>query len=186
MPFCGVWIWGTFLLVLIALLSVVPGSVVYLLARKKKSPGKEVAAALAVVVAFFLMIGGCLASYQRCANDFACDRGFADYFRIPLQYPYQISSFDGLGDGCLATWQEEGSCILSGITQYAVKSPIMVGRIGPSWDAPDRPERWFSFNFDTGEIRRYNSKEAFVAASQALGFEGEPAMRSIREHYYGW
>jgi hypothetical protein len=141
-------------------------------------------AASVVAAVFLLLIAGCLWSYRRCANDFDCGRGFADYFRIPLRYPYQIVAIDTLDDGCLNTWQGEQTCILRGISQYAVEGAIMVGRTGPTWDSLDRPEGWFSLNFDTGEVRRYDNREAFAAACWELGFEGEPALRSIREHYF--
>jgi hypothetical protein len=183
MPFCAAWILGIGLLVVAALLSIVPGGVAYLLARKKKSPVKEMAAALAAIGTFLLVLVGYAVSYERCAHDFYCERGFDEYRRIPISEPYQIVTFRMLDEGCLNIWHRDQPCIVSGITHYAVNGPILVGRVGPTTESPDRPEWWFSFNFDTGHVNPYNGRHAFVAAWQEFGFEGEPALRSIRAHY---
>jgi hypothetical protein len=181
MPFCGTWIWGLCFLTVAGLVSIILGLAAYLLARRKKSPTRELIAALSLVGGFFLMVCGCFVYYGWCSSDFYCNRGFADDYRIPLKYPYQISAHGFLDYGCLDIWHDEGSCIVWGITHYTVNDSVMVGRTKPS--CPDCPEKWFSFTFDSKELVYYDSKQAFIAACQDLGFSGEPVLRSISEHF---
>lgn len=184
MPFCGLGLWGLCFLVVAGILSIVPGAAAYLLTRRKKPPTGEIAAALATVGAFLLMIFACLAYYEYCANDFDCDRGFDDYYRMPLKYPYQISAFGELEEGCLTIWPDENDSIACGITYYAIEDSIMVGHMGPDRHCQDCVEEWFSFDLDTGRLKRYADKQAFVAACEEFGFPGEPVLRSFDEHFY--
>ena len=81
-------------------------------------------------------------------------------------------------------WQESNSNIACGITHYATKDEIMMGRIGPTSFHSERVERWFSFRFDTAELVYYSTEEAFKAACEEFGLMGKPELRSVREHYY--
>ncbi|HSJ57981.1 MAG TPA: hypothetical protein VLC95_12415 [Anaerolineae bacterium] len=183
MFYFGYLIWGLCFVVVAACVSIVSGAAAYFLARKKKPSFKEIASAVTVAGVFVLLIGGCTVSFGWCSGNFDCDRGFGDYFRIPVRYPYQISAIDTLDDGCLDVWPGDGSCLLWGITEYAANDVAIVGRTNSSWTCSDCTEQWFSFGFDVETLEYYRSKPAFVEACNELGFAGEPGLLTVREHF---
>lgn len=180
---CGVAFWGCGFLIIAGVVSIALGRAVSSLTQRRNFPTRAISAVPATVGAFVVIVLGCIVFYVWCSNDFYCDRGFADSYRIPLKYPYQISAIDSLDEGCLGIWPSDGSCILWGITHYAVKESVMVGRTYSRRFCPDCPEEWFSFSFDTGVLESYSEEQTFVAACKEFGFTGEPALKSIREHY---
>jgi hypothetical protein len=177
---CGYAVWGLGFLVVAVLVSIALGVAVRLLTIKREGDRIPILAAIGV---FLTMIFGCGGYWIYCGNDFECDRGFGDYFRIPVQYPYQISAIDSLDQGCLDVWAENNSTIVCGITDYAVKDTVMVGKLGASFGNLVHAEQWFSVNLGTGELVRYSSEQAFLIACRELGFAGVPEPKSIRTHF---
>jgi len=177
--------WGCGFLAIAVVVSIILGRAASSLTQRRDFPTREIPSAPATVGAFFLIVFGCVVFYVWCSNNFYCDRGFADYSRMPLKYPYQISSIDSHDEGCLSTWPDKGSCISAGITHYAIKDSVMVGRIYSRRRCPDCPEQWFSFNLDTGDFKSYSDKEAFAAACTKLGLAEEPMLIPLRDHFRG-
>jgi hypothetical protein len=108
---------------------------------------------------FFTLNFSCCGYWMWCTSSVECDRGFGDYFRLPVKYPYQISSIDGVDKGCLDVWDKDDSPIVCGITDYTVHFSIMVGKIGNPRANVGFPayEKWFSFDMDTGDLACYPS-----------------------------
>ena len=175
--FCGYWIWGLCFLTIAGIISIASGGMVHLFTKKKEGKAKKTFPILVAFGVFFLMTFGCLGYYGYCSSDFDCDRGFGDYWRVPVRYPYQISSIDTLDKGCIDIWQKNDQ-IVCGVTHYAVLDSVMVGRIASS-----PSDQWFSFNFETEEIVYYPSEQALMAVCEKFGVTGKPELKSIRQHY---
>lgn len=190
MVLCGYVLWILVLAAVAAAASAMVGGGVSILVKRK---GKTKIPILAAV-ATFAMLFGYLIYYFTSFNGY---RGFGDRYRIPIQYPYQISIYGAsLADGCLDSWNQSDSTILCGIAEYAVEGKVMAGKRGEIWK--DSSGQWyhfdhstheripteqrFTFTLDTGELVYYPSEQAFVDACQDLGFANKPELKSIREH----
>lgn len=183
MYWCGYLSSGLRFLTIAAIISLIFGIVVGILTIRKR----DIRIPVAVIIGVFFTINfSCCGYWMWCGSNFDCDRGFGDYFRLPVKYPYQISSIDVFGEGCLDVWGKDDPPIACGITDYTLHFSIMVGKIEDPFTSMGcaSSEEWFSFDLDTGELTCYSSQRAFIDACKELGIsKGMPKLKSVREHY---
>jgi hypothetical protein len=187
---CGNVFWMLVFAAVAAAVSAILGGVVSLLTRRQ---GKSKIRTIATITTFTIVLSY-LIYYFTSFNGY---RGLGDRYRIPIQYPYQISIYGAsLAEGCLDRWEQSDSTILCGITDYAIQGTIMAGKRGETWrdlsgqwysfdnSTGERidAEQWFTFTFDGSELVYYPSEQAFVDACKELGFAKKPALVSMREH----
>lgn len=187
---CGYVLWILVFAAIATVVSIILGGVVSLLAKRQ---GKSKTRAIATITTFTVVFSY-LIYYFTSFNGY---RGFGDYYRIPIQYPYQISIYGtSVAEGCLDMWEQNNSTILCGITDYAIQGTVLAGKRGETWrdvsgqwysfdeSSGERidAEQWFTFTFDGGELVYYPSEQAFVDACTELGFAKKPSLASIREY----
>lgn len=182
MYWCGYLNSGLRFWAVAAIVSLALGAIMGILTIRKRDIKIPVVVTIGV---FFTINFSCCGYWMWCGNNFECSGGFGDYFRLPVKYPYQISSIDVLDEGCLDRWDEDNSDVVCGITDYTLHFSIMVGKIEDPFTSMGctSSEEWFSFNLDTGELTCYSSRRAFIDACKTLGFAGMPRLKSVREHY---
>jgi len=118
-----------------------------------------------IAVVALTAIGFC--SYQTyfAKEDFNNYAGSGDYWRIPLQYPYEISIVDTFDYAALTQWKNSTSIVWP-VQKYAVKNSYLIG-VSISRDS-GALERWFLFDMNTGSIQYYSTEQEFLSAWKSL------------------
>ncbi len=124
-----------------------------------------------------------LGIYLSCKNEnnYWEYRGAFDFYRVPLEEPYELAMVDDLDDAAIGRWKEGGH-IVSGIQMYEKRGPLVAGYRRRSSGTSDKP-RWFLFDCVTGQTDRFESREALSEACRSRGFDPPMRMRTIRENW---
>jgi hypothetical protein len=123
---------------------------------------------------------GFFASYAD-SGDYWNYRGAFDYFRMPLEPPYELVMLDTLDDAAICKWQD-GAAIVWGITRYEKHGPLIAGFCERRHVVPYE-HAWFLFDCRSGVLSKFTDAESFSTACRRLGFTPLLAMRSIRENW---
>ncbi len=121
------------------------------------------------------------------SGDYCDSTGFGDWFRMPLQYPYELVTTSIDYDADIRVWEEKRSIII-GILRYHKREAIIVGEyhdrslpLRPLDTPPDI--LWFTFDCGNGELHKYESKEDYLLGIAGLGFSSEPQLGTIRQNW---
>jgi hypothetical protein len=129
------------------------------------------APSVCALVAFLSSIG---------VNDYWNYEGAFDYWRMPLEPPYQLSMIDTLDEASILKWKD-GLVIVSCITKYEKRGPLIAGfREG---ERISREPAWFLFDCRNGEVSRFADEESLNKACTESGFAPPLIMRSIQENW---
>jgi hypothetical protein len=175
--FFGYYFAYCFVIILAAVLGIASGSLASVIGKRKKSTSILVG----VGTAFFVLLGICGYYGAYLPHDYDHYGGDFDYYRMPLDYPYELSTIDTIECANISKWQED-KLLVTGITHYRKRDNIIVGKISEECFLSDRTE-WFSFDTKTGRVVRYDSEEEFRKALQALGFDEAPELLTIQENW---
>lgn len=129
---------------------------------------------------FFLVIVGVWGYWIYGTTDYYGYGGDFDYYRIPLDYPYEISMIDTTDCGDITKWQED-RIILGGITQYHKQDNIIIGKISSECFFSHKSE-WFSFDTSTGKAVLYASEKEYEQAIKELGFSKVPELLMLDDN----
>ena len=97
--------------------------------------------------------------------------GFHDWFRFPLVYPYEMQMIDDLNDGAITGGD---AARVTGITHCAFDARVLVGKDG---------DGWLLFEFESGELGSFTSKEDVMAEAVKRGFDPELEILSVEEQF---
>jgi hypothetical protein len=172
----------------------------------KKSVVAFVIAGLVILIGLILPFTG-LVQQLSTADNYWESRGFGDWYRMPLEYPYELVTTQLDADADIRAWQTDRN-IVRAVVKYHKSGNLLVGEIDPhafglnaerttepleewyhrqdslyKYYAENPRPSWFTFDCGTGKATVYDSHEDFVAAVHALGVEGEPELLSIRENW---
>lgn len=149
--------------------------------RKNTVPASVGCSVLVGIGVFILAISSVCGYWNYRANDFYGYGGDFDYYRIPLDYPYEITMIDTTDCGAINKWKEDGSSIVFGVTEYYKQGNIIVGRISPSCFPFDN-SGWFVFDTSTGEAIKYQNEQEYIQALKKIGFSEEPNLLTLDEN----
>ncbi len=98
--------------------------------------------------------------------DFENDSILDDCWRVPLQYPYEITDLNNAGSAYLRIWEKD--CIFQGsIVAYSWKTNVVFGEtIFLSED-----KKYFIFCMTNNALENFISKETFTNACAILGLD---------------
>lgn len=122
---------------------------------------------------------GVIAASFRNTGSFEKDSGSGDYWRVPLEYPFQLSMVDGLESACLTKWDASGSsmpCIIRGVSSCAMTRGRFIGETGNGY---------IIYDFKTDALISVGGIDSL---KNELGRQGIPfpELRTIREFYDGY
>jgi hypothetical protein len=135
----------------------------------------------------------------RYSDDFYKSQGLTDWWRLPLDYPYEILFIDVTDHGSIQKTDCKGKAgdadpadfpevqpQLFDVRAYYKKGPLVVGYIyEDEWRSYEKTKHrdtvWFSFDCSTGESLTYGSREDYVQGLGRLGFTEEPELVPVRE-----
>ncbi len=138
------------------------------------------ASILAGVSAFLFVIFGVYGYWVYRENDFYGYGGDFDFYRIPLDYPYEMAMIDVTDCGYIGKWQDPGT-ILAGVTHYHKQDNIIVGQISSNC-YPANGSGWFSFDTTTGIAIKYRNEQEYDQALKGLGFDEAPELLTLDEN----
>jgi hypothetical protein len=153
----------------------------------KKSVIAASIAAAVVVISTGIVTYATLSLYSN-VDDFSEFTGGTDWWRIPLDYPYELGTTDLGRDADLRVWKEHRSLLL-GITRYHKRGSLLVGELLPEralarLQLETYPEgAWFSFDCNSGEVTTLLTIEEYRAYLNESGFETEPELLTIRQQH---
>ncbi len=105
-------------------------------------------------------------------------QGAFDYWRMPLEPPYELVMVDTLGEAAIHQWKNDSApAILWGITKYEKRGPLVAGFY-------EGEHGWFLFDCTNGAIAKFTDRESFHKACTDKGFTSLPAMMSIRDNWH--
>jgi hypothetical protein len=122
--------------------------------------------------------------------------GFRDWWRFPLVYPYSIQCIDSLSSGHLC--QHDGKSKISdghaesyvqglgSLLAFNIDAHFLVGHTDGEAEDPKTGApvlRWILFDFTTGQIHSFKTKEELGAAAKVRGYSGDMEMPDIKSHY---
>jgi hypothetical protein len=114
------------------------------------------------------------------SGDYWNHEGAFDYYRMPLEPPYQLSMIDTLDDAGISKWKE-GSQIVWNITKYEKRGPLIAGF--REEERTSREPAWFLFDCSDGAVSKFADEESLSRACAERGFTPPLAMRSIKENW---
>lgn len=173
----GYYIAFCFVFIVAAFLGVLGGFLTFLLTKRKTK-----SSVLAGIVVFFIVIlGTCGYVGIYLPNDFYRYAGDFDYYRIPLDYPYELSMIDSMDCAAISKWKSDET-IISGITHYYRNGNVVIGRTSDACFIQSQSE-WFLFDTRTGKLSQYENSNEFDQAIQEIGFDRKPNLRTVQENW---
>lgn len=119
-------------------------------------------------------------------NSYSKNRGLYDHYRIPLEYPYEMSAFDTLDTMNISTWKNfSGDNFISNVIEFRKQDHILAGKyLTNTHYANDKGiHNWFIFDCQSGHIRSFNTHQEYLKALKELGFSEEPQLLSNQENW---
>ena len=167
---------------LVLLLAAALGSVGgFLTFHIKKGTTKKPAILIGIVI-FLLTLFGAFGYYGLyLPNDYYRYAGAFDSYRMPLNYPYELSMIDTIDCASIGKWQED-QLFVTGISHYYIRDSFVVGKISDEC-LSFYGTMWFLFDTNTGKVTKFSTEEALHQAVEKLGFDEEPELLTVRENW---
>lgn len=175
--FFGYYLSGCLVIVIATLLGAGSGYLTFLLSHRRT----QVAIAVGTVTTLLVLLGICGYYVIYTPNDYYNYAGDFDFYRMPLDYPYELSMIDMIDCAGISRWKED-KLLVAGISHYYKRDNLIVGKISAECFAVDT-SAWFSFDTKTGRVEEYKTEEEFRRALKELGFDQEPELRTIQENW---
>ncbi|MHC4704124.1 MAG: hypothetical protein ACYTFQ_26485 [Planctomycetota bacterium] len=163
--------------------------VIYRIRRKACPIGfaaKSLLSLFFAVLFIFLFLATIACLELRLAKDYWKYPGAYDWYRMPLEYPYELHMIDDINDAGLRSWAEEDGTLsedISGIRRYHKQGNLVFGQyVSRRIDRPPHTS-WFTFDCNTGHVEKFLEKEDYLESIRMLGFEKEPNLLTVRENW---
>ena len=114
-------------------------------------------------------------------NNFWEYKGAFDFWRMPLEEPYQLVIIDTMEQAGISKWQD-GSYIVYGILKYEKRGQLVAGYCERRTFKPEKTG-WFLFDCVTGKAVDFGSEQLFVEACEKRGFSPPIQMKTIPENW---
>ncbi|MEN6335537.1 MAG: hypothetical protein ABFE01_14905 [Phycisphaerales bacterium] len=116
------------------------------------------------------------------SDDYWNYRGAFDYWRMPLEPPYELVMIDVPDDASIQKWDNsDGPAIIWDIVKYEKRGSLIAGFCED--DRGLRQPAWFLFDCQTGTVSTFVDEQSLNNACTQDGFPLPLAMRSIRENW---
>jgi hypothetical protein len=149
---------------------------------KKAGCLKKILAAFLFTVVFVpTIIGlGLWLSYKD-QNNFWEYQGAFDFWRMPLEEPYQLVMIDTIEQAGISKWQD-GSSIINGIAKYEKRGSLIAGYCERKTFKPEKAG-WLLFDCVTGKAEFFASEQLLTETCEKRGFSPPIQMKTIRENW---
>ena len=137
----------------------------------------------ALLFAFIIDAGVCICAVLLMAfrsNNYWEDAGFGDFWRMPLEPPYQLEMIDSLDEASIGEWKSN-KWHLGGVTKYVKEGDILAGRFNNSGET--RTNGYFLFDCKTGRLEKFDEEKAFNSACAERGLAQPATLNSVKENW---
>jgi len=123
-----------------------------------------------LVCAIFVPVMLCLGGYlmEKDLDDYWASKGAWDWWRMPLEYPYELIAVGSLDMGSISNWETDEQPVF-GVTRFYKSGNIVAGEIAANYSSYQG--QWFSFDCSNGQVAWYDSKVEFHQALDELAVE---------------
>jgi len=132
-----------------------------------------------VFVPAMLVFGFCI-SYTNPDNYWEYQGAF-DFWRMPLEEPYELVMIDTKDKAGISKWKENSS-IISDIAKYEKRGQLVVGYCEHRTSRSEKSE-WFLFDCTKGMAEDFASEQLLVEACAKKDFSPPLQMKTIRENW---
>ncbi len=115
-------------------------------------------------------------------EDYNKSSGWADWYRWPIEYPYEMTMMDPSDGADLSEWGEQGKTYLNGITRYGKINHYIIGKAILT-NLPKDTLLWFTFHLQQENLILFDSQNELRDSLIDIGIEELPEMIPITEHY---
>jgi hypothetical protein len=180
---------GTFILCFFIL--ILPG-------RTKKPGGNpqkrnRILMSLLISLISAIVVPGCLlglagvliAMDESAPKDYWEYSGDSDYFRMPLEPPYELVMIDTLDYATIQGWQNSTERKLSGITNYEKRGNLIFGETSANQFESERipqDNKWFIFDLSTGELNVFKVEAELIATLNNKGIK-DIKLKSVSQNW---
>ncbi len=172
-----------FALIVIIFVLVPIGFILGLLISNKTSPAKEEKSGClpkliyAIVFSILFPVFICVIAlgYEIYSStfDYWGYEGAYDFWRMPLEEPYELNMIDSLDQASINIWNGSMDVEISNITKYDKKDHLVAG---------DCRSGWFLFNCTTGKVKHFTTEESLKTACAKEHFS-PIQLKSIQENW---
>ena len=114
-------------------------------------------------------------------DDYWNSQGAGDYWRMPLEEPYELSMVETKNHAAIAKWKKGGN-IVSGISKYEKRGTLVAGFCEKN-QFRHYEKKWFIFNCASGSKEEFESEEEFLQDCETHGFSQPVNMKTIKENW---
>lgn len=128
--------------------------------------------AIVIPIGLLLLGGGIVWIDSMDSTDYWKYNGSMDYFRMPLEPPYELVMVDIIDNASIQIWQDSSGGQLWDITCYEKRGALMFGETSKDHFASERPpeeKEWFIFDLSNGDKILFQNEDEFVAALHDKG-----------------
>lgn len=118
---------------------------------------------------------------EKDTDDYWKSQGAWDYWRMPLEEPYELSMIDTMDDASISKWKNGGS-IVWGISKYEKRGKLVAGYCEKKRFRGNK-NKWFIFDCGSGSIEEFKSEEEFLRACESSGFSQPVNMKTIKQNW---
>ena len=118
---------------------------------------------------------------EKDTNNYWKSEGAWDYWRMPLEEPYELVMIDTMDSASIGKWKD-GSAIVADIIEYEKQGSVLAGHCRDICFGSNA-EHWVLFDCTTGRADDYANKEALETACQQRGLRMPLAMKSIQANW---
>ncbi|MHC4585076.1 MAG: hypothetical protein ACYS3N_11130 [Planctomycetota bacterium] len=118
---------------------------------------------------------------EKDTDDYWKSKGAWDYWRMPLEEPYELSMVDTMDDASIGKWKN-GRSIVWGISKYEKRGTLVAGFCEKK-QFRGKQNKWFIFDCTSGSIEEFKSEEEFHQACETHGFSQPVNMKTIKENW---
>ena len=135
---------------------------------------------------FFLFWAFVFVHEQNASKDYWNYDGAYDWYRMPLEYPYELQMIDVIDEASIGVFAHAAGSVskdISDIRRYYKQGPLVLGQCDRlRWDDSAKPS-WFIFDCNTGHAQIFSTKDEYLSSIKKHGFEREPALLTVRENW---
>ncbi len=120
--------------------------------------------------------------------DFWSNAGEFDFYRMPLDYPYELTMVDVRDKASIGIWSHASNAPsikqdIHGIRRYLKQGPILVGEEDDSRFGGTTNRNWFWFDCVSGNGMIFTNRQEYITAIGPFGFTNEPSLKTVEENW---
>jgi len=131
-----------------------------------------------------VVLGDALFRMYKDQDDYWRYEGAFDFFRMPLEEPYELQMVDALDAAYIGKWQESGT-LIGRIVRYERRANFLIGETTDESfpDRNSRPSGWFIFDLTSGHLCKYRSLSELREEAPSHGILPPFAFQSIKDNW---